>query len=51
MLTKKLLIKYNKAAQGWLFYDKNKATICQIIFCCYRCSYHWLKIKLMTLLI
>jgi len=23
MLTKKLLINCNKAAQGWLFYDKN----------------------------
>jgi len=23
MLTKKLLINRNKAAQGWLFYDKN----------------------------
>jgi len=27
MLTKKLLINCNKAAQGWLFYDKNTGTI------------------------
>ena len=24
MLTKKLLINCNKAARGWLFYDKNR---------------------------